>query len=170
VRRPIETPPVPAELRFRRMRVEDLPRVVEIEKDGFRHPWSRDLLERELSHAWSTVLLAIEERQGGSRSGGGERAEVIVGFVVFWLVHDEVHVLNIATAREERRRGIGHALMDEAAQAGRRRGATLATLEVRRSNHAAIALYRALGYRQVGVRPNYYAEEGEDAIVMVLDL
>jgi ribosomal-protein-alanine N-acetyltransferase len=151
------------------MRPADLPRVVEIEKDGFRHPWSRDLLERELSHAWSTVLLAVEDRPAASQPGI-ESMEAVVGFIVFWLVHDEVHVLNIATAREERRRGIGRALMEEAAEAGRRRGATLATLEVRRSNAAAIALYRALGYRQVGVRPNYYAEEGEDAIVMVLDL
>ena len=162
MRRPVDPPaPGPARLRFRRMRVEDLPRVVEIEKDGFQHPWSRELLERELSHAWSTVLLAVED---------GPRGERVVGFIVYWLVHDEVHVLNIATAREERRRGIGLALMEEAADAGRRRGATLATLEVRRSNEAAIALYRALGYRQAGVRPNYYAEEKEDAIVMVLDL
>ncbi len=50
------------------------------------------------------------------------------------------------------------------------RGAALSTLEVRRSNAAALALYGDLGYRQVGVRPNYYAEEGEDAIVMVRDL
>nr|WP_248362613.1 ribosomal protein S18-alanine N-acetyltransferase [Anaeromyxobacter oryzae] len=144
------------------MRPEDLDRVVEIEKDGFRHPWSRDLLERELAHAWSTILLATEEAAGGG--------EGVLGFIVFWLVHDEVHVLNIATALEARRRGIGRALMDAAADAGRRRGATLATLEVRRSNAPAIALYLDLGYRQVGVRPNYYADEGEDAIVMVLDL
>jgi [ribosomal protein S18]-alanine N-acetyltransferase len=89
---------------------------------------------------------------------------------VFWLVHDEVHVLNIATALEARRRGIGRALMEAAAAAGRARGATLATLEVRRSNTAAITLYRALGYRQVGIRPNYYTDEGEDAIVMVVEL
>lgn len=170
MRRPVEAPPGPAELRFRRMRPDDLPRVVEIEKDGFRHPWSRDLLERELSHGWSTVLLGVEDRPAALRQAQGDPIEVVVGFIVFWLVHDEVHVLNIATAREERRRGVGRALMEEAAQAGRRRGATLATLEVRRSNVAAIELYRALGYRQVGVRPNYYAEEGEDAIVMVLDL
>ena len=163
MRRPVDPPAAgTARLRFRRMRAEDLTRVVEIEKDGFQHPWSRELLERELSHAWSTVLLATED--------DGPRAERIVGFVVYWLVHDEVHVLNIATARKDRRRGIGRALMDEAAEAGRRRGATLATLEVRRSNAAAIALYRALGYRQAGVRPNYYTEEREDAIVMVLDL
>jgi ribosomal-protein-alanine N-acetyltransferase len=90
--------------------------------------------------------------------------------VVFWLVHDEVHVLNLGTALEARRRGVGRALMEEAHALGRRRGAALSTLEVRRSNAAAIALYRGLGYRQVGIRPNYYAEEGEDAIVMVRDL
>nr|WP_242395323.1 ribosomal protein S18-alanine N-acetyltransferase [Anaeromyxobacter sp. SG63] len=144
------------------MRPEDLDRAVEIEKSGFRHPWSRDLLARELSHAWSTVLVAEEDP---GRGGGG-----IVGFIVFWLVHDEVHVLNVATATEARRRGIGRALMDAAVEAGRKRGARLATLEVRRTNVPAIALYRALGYREIGIRPNYYADEGEDAIVMLLDL
>jgi ribosomal-protein-alanine N-acetyltransferase len=60
--------------------------------------------------------------------------------------------------------------MDHVAELGRARACRLATLEVRRSNEAALALYRALGYRQVGVRPRYYAEEGEDAILMTLDL
>jgi ribosomal-protein-alanine N-acetyltransferase len=144
------------------MRPEDLSRVVEIEKAGFKHPWSRELLERELGHAWSTILLAVEEDE--------RAAERILGYVVFWLVHDEIHVLNIATALESRRRGIGRALMHAAHDHGRRRGAAIATLEVRRSNGAAIELYRSLGYRHVGIRPNYYQEEGEDALVMVLDL
>ncbi len=162
MRQPAETTPSRRpRLRFRRMVPADLPRVVEIEKDGFQHPWSPQLLERELSHAWSTVLLAVED---------GPRGEVVVGFVVFWLVHDEVHVLNIATALEARRRGVGRALMEEATESGRRRGATLATLEVRRSNEAALELYRSLGYRQAGVRVNYYSDEGEDAIVMVKQL
>jgi [ribosomal protein S18]-alanine N-acetyltransferase len=60
--------------------------------------------------------------------------------------------------------------MEESAAQGRRRAAQISTLEVRRSNVAAITLYRALGYRQVGIRPNYYTDEGEDAIVMILDL
>ena len=151
----------PAPFTYRRMTPDDLDRIMEIEKDGFAHPWSADLLRRELMHDWSTILLATERRGG---------AEVVLGFVVFWLVHDELHVLNIATALEARRRGVGWALMEEAAARARQAGAILATLEVRRSNHAALALYRALGYGQVGVRPNYYADEGEDAIVMVLDL
>ncbi len=151
----------PGVLRFRRMAPPDVDRVVEIERDGFSHPWSRDLIARELEHAWSTTLLA---------TAAGAAGEEILGFIVFWLVHDELHVLNIATALEARRGGVGRALMIEAHEAGRARGARLATLEVRRSNTPAIELYRSLGYRQVGVRPNYYADEGEDAIVMDLDL
>jgi [ribosomal protein S18]-alanine N-acetyltransferase len=171
MRRPPDTdrlvPPPPAPpFGFRRMTLDDLARVMEIERDGFTHPWSADLLRREMVHDWSTILLATEPRLGPA----GVAREAILGFIVFWLVHDELHVLNIATALEERRRGVGCALMDEAAARTHRAGAVLATLEVRRSNAAAIALYRALGYRQVGIRPNYYADEGEDAIVMLLDL
>jgi len=158
VRRPVDTAPPGAALAFRRAGAADVGRVMEIEKDGFRHPWSRDLIERELGHAWSQVMLACEDE------GGEER---IVGYIVFWLVHDEVHVLNVATAVEARRRGVGRGLMAVAEQVGRARGARLSTLEVRRSNTPAIALYHEIGYRQVGIRPNYYAEENEDAIVMV---
>jgi ribosomal-protein-alanine N-acetyltransferase len=163
--RPTPPPPQPP-FGFRRMRLDDLDRVMEIEKDGFTHPWSADLIRREMVHDWSTLLVATETRAGPA----GLPAEAIVGFIVYWLVHDELHVLNIATAAEERRKGVARALMEEAAARGRRGGAVLATLEVRRSNHGALALYRSLGYRQVGVRPNYYVDEGEDAIVMVADL
>lgn len=160
MRRPVD-PAVPphAALAFRRARAEDVERVMEIEKEGFLHPWSRDLIERELGHTWSHLLLA-EDGEGGP----------VLGYIVFWLVHDEVHVLNVATALASRRRGVGRALMEAAEREGRRRGCRIATLEVRRSNDAALALYRTLGYRQVGIRPNYYAEEREDAIVMVKGL
>ena len=157
MRRPVEEAP----FGLRRMTAEDIPRVVDIEKDGFKHPWSADLLRRELHHDWSTSLVATEV---------GPRGETILAFIVFWIVHDEVHVLNVAVAASARRRGIARFLMDEAAARGRAAGARLSTLEVRRSNAAALALYLDLGYRQVGVRPNYYADEGEDAIVMILDL
>lgn len=158
-------PPAPR-FSFRRMAPDDLDRVIEIENDGFDHPWSADLLRREMVHDWSTILLATEPRPGP----GGASREAIVGFVVYWVVHDELHVLNLATAVEDRRRGVALALMEEATARARRAGAALATLEVRRSNEPAQALYRKLGYRQVGVRPNYYVDEGEDAIVMVKDL
>jgi ribosomal-protein-alanine N-acetyltransferase len=158
MRRPVETDPA-AGLSFRRAGKEDVERVLEIEKEGFLHPWSRELVERELDHTWSRLLLA-EDGPGGA----------VVGYIVFWIVHDEVHVLNVATAVASRRRGVGRALMIAAEEEGHRRGARLSTLEVRRSNTPAIALYLTLGYRQIGVRPNYYAEEREDAIVMVKEL
>lgn len=161
MRRPVDTSPSPR-LALRRARPEDVPRVMEIEKEGFLHPWSRELIERELGHAWSQILLACD--------AGPDGEEQVLGYVVFWLVHDEVHVLNVATSLEVRRRGVGRALMAAAEDAGRARGARVSTLEVRRSNTAALALYQAIGYRQAGVRPNYYAEEREDAIVMVKTL
>jgi ribosomal-protein-alanine N-acetyltransferase len=151
---PDESEAAPA---FRAKRPEDLARVVEIEQSAFARPWSRDLIAREMAHDWSSILLAVEPAPGG---------EAVLGLVVFWLVHDEVHVLNVAVAPEARRRGVARALMREVERRGAGRGARIATLEVRRSNQAALELYRSLGYRKVGVRPRYYAEEGEDAIVM----
>ncbi len=159
MRRPVEPTPPAEGVALRQAGKEDVDRVLEIEKEGFLHPWSRELIERELEHSWSRLLLA-EDGPGGP----------VVGYIVFWLVHDEVHVLNVASALAARRRGIGRALMEAAEEEGRRRGARLSTLEVRRSNAPAIALYLGMGYRHVGTRANYYAEEREDAIVMVKQL
>ncbi len=158
--------PAPAGISFRRMRGDDLPRVMEIERVAFAHPWSEDLFRRELTHSWSSILVATEQASADL----GEPVEVLIGFVICWLVHDELHILNLAVAQEARRRGVARALLREATEQARRSGAVLATLEVRRSNLGALELYRSLGYRQVGIRPNYYADEGEDAIVMVADI
>ncbi|MBS1109168.1 MAG: ribosomal protein [Anaeromyxobacteraceae bacterium] len=144
---------------FRRMREADLPRVMEIERAAFSHPWTEELVRRELGHEFSTVLLAC-----GGDSGA------VQGFAVVWLVHDELHVLNVAVAPEARRRGVARAILDRVEAQGREQGARIAMLEVRRGNAPAIALYRTLGYREVGVRPRYYAEDGEDALVMDKDL
>jgi ribosomal-protein-alanine N-acetyltransferase len=140
---------------FRRMRELDLPRVMEIERPAFSHPWSEEMIRRELEHEFSTVLLATDGRDGP-----------ILGFAVVWLVHDELHVLNVAVAPESRRRGVARSVLDRVEGNGREQGARVAMLEVRRSNAPAIALYRSLGYHEVGVRPRYYAEDGEDALVM----
>ncbi|AKJ03096.1 ribosomal-protein-alanine N-acetyltransferase [Archangium gephyra] len=149
---------------IRRMTREDLPAVMDLEKAAFRNPWSFELLQRELSHDWSVIFLLEEPLpEGGKR---------LLGISIFWIVHDEVHVLNVATAPEHRRRGVGRELMEATLAEGRARKCSLATLEVRKSNEAAINLYKSFGFRPVGVRPNYYVDEGqppEDAIVMVLD-
>ena len=150
---------------IRRMRLDDLEEVMDIERAAFRHPWSTELFRRELEHDWSTILVAIEPLTSAPK--GTER---IVAFLIYWLVHDEVHILNVATDPQHRRRGIAKFLMSETERRALQAGATLMTLEVRRSNVAALELYRGFDYRAVGVRPNYYVDEGEDAIVMVKEL
>ncbi|TMA28899.1 MAG: ribosomal-protein-alanine N-acetyltransferase [Deltaproteobacteria bacterium] len=154
-----------ARLEIRRMRPDDLDDVMLIERAAFRHPWSPELFRRELEHDWSTILVAVEPLTSAPR--GTER---IIGFLIYWLVHDEVHVLNVAVTPEHRRKGVARMLMGETERRAQQAGASLMTLEVRRSNQPALELYREFDYRAVGVRPNYYVDEGEDAIVMVKEM
>jgi ribosomal-protein-alanine N-acetyltransferase len=91
-------------------------------------------------------------------------------FLVAWHVADELHVLNVATAPPMRRRGFARALMDEALAYAASERVRIVLLEVRRSNRAAIKLYRGLGFTALGVRPRYYADNDEDAVEMILAL
>ena len=147
---------------IRRMRPDDLSAMMAIERVAFRNPWSTELVRRELTHEWSTIFVAEEPTPDGKTR--------LLGFSIFWLVQDELHILNVATAPEHRHRGVARAVLNATLEEARDRRCTVATLEVRRSNEPAINLYRSFGFRAVGIRPNYYVEEGEDAIVMVLDL
>jgi len=161
VRQPDATEGQALAIRLRPMEAADLDEVMRIENLAFRHPWSVDLFRRELTHPWSTLLVAEAPGFEGAR---------MLGFVVFWLVHDEIHILNICTDPAARRLGVAKTLLRECLSQGKQKGAALATLEVRRSNTAAIRLYESFSFRQVGIRPKYYAEDNEDAIVMLLDL
>jgi len=116
-------------------------------------------VEEELARPWSRVWA--------TRLGP---AEVPVAFLVAWHVADELHVLNIATTAALRRRGLALALMDEALGYAAEHHIRIVLLEVRRSNRAAIKLYRGLGFTALGVRPKYYADNDEDAIEMILGL
>jgi ribosomal-protein-alanine N-acetyltransferase len=148
------------------MRPDDIEEVMGIERAAFRHPWSPELFRRELDHDWSSILVAVEPLT----SAPGRGSERIIGFLIYWLVHDEVHILNVAVSPEQRRKGVARMLMTECEKRAHLASAALMTLEVRRSNQAALDLYREFDYRAVGVRPNYYVDEGEDAIVMVKEL
>lgn len=145
-------------LALRPMRPEDVAGVERLFELCFANPWSTELIQKELSHPWSTVLVA--ETQG--------TAPELLGVGIFWKVHDEWHVLNLATHPDARRLGVGRALMMEALRLAQAQGCASSTLEVRRSNAAAISLYETLGFRKVGVRRNYYVEEREDALLMSL--
>src|SRR3989454_10949588 len=144
-------------LEIRRMTAADLDDVMVIERAAFRPPWSPGLFRRELEHDWSTILVALEPLTSAS----GRGSERVVGFLIYWLVHDEVHILNVAVAPEQRRKGIARMLMGETERRAHQAGAALRSLGGRRSKQAALELYRDFDYRAVGVRPNYHVDEGE---------
>jgi [ribosomal protein S18]-alanine N-acetyltransferase len=141
---------------IRPMDAADLDRVMELQRRAFTHPWTTEMVKKELTQDWSTVLLAEE---------GGR----LLGIAIFWLVADELHLLNIATDPDFRQRGVGRALLDATFVRGRAHKCRIATLEVRRGNGPALSLYRAYGFRPVGMRPNYYTDDREDAVVMIMD-
>jgi ribosomal-protein-alanine N-acetyltransferase len=135
----------------------DLDAIDEIERASFRIPWPRETFAAELRRDWARI--DVVDRGPGP----------IVGFCNYWLVAGEIHVLAIATHPAHRRRGIAAALVDHVLETGRVHGCTLATLEVRRGNTPAIALYERAGFRTVHVRTRYYQDDGEDALVMLTE-
>lgn len=141
-----------------KMEVEDIDAVMEIERLSFPAPWSRQVLLEEMTRDWARLEVVRDV---------GDRA--VLGFANYWLVADELHVLNIATHPQQRRSGHATRLLAHMVEISRVGACRLMTLEVRRSNAIAQRLYRRFAFRAVGVRPNYYAEDQEDAIVMLLE-
>ena len=144
-----------------KMSGSDLPEIMKIERASFPAPWSEALFRQELEFALSRSLVA--------KSEGGAGRET-VGYIVYWIVFDEIHVNNLAVRSDFKRRGIASRLVDAALEKACAEGATRCTLEVRVSNEAARRLYEKFGFVVRGVRPRYYAESGEDALVMWADL
>jgi len=138
----------------------DLPRIFEIERLAFPHPWSLDSFRRELALPFSRILVADADESEG---------RPLAGFLCRWLVAEECHILNVAVHPSMRRLGIGADLMAEAIAESKAKNIHLITLEVRRSNLAARTLYRKLNFEERRLRRNYYGL-GEDAIVMELEL
>ena len=142
------------------MRLGDLDDVMEIERVCFRAPWSRQVFIEELDRDWAYLSVVKERRRSKSCA---------VAFCNYWLVRDEVHILNVATHSSHRRKGHASRLLAHMVEFARHHRCRYITLEVRRSNEGALDLYKQYGFRAVGVRPNYYAEDREDAIVMLLE-
>lgn len=138
---------------------DHVPAIMEIERRSFPYPWSRQIFLRELSYDWSYLTGCLDRVTGR-----------LASFVNFWLVYDEIHILNVATHPDFRHQGHAAALLGHVMEFGRNHRCAYMTLEVRRSNVAALGLYDRFGFKQVGVRPRYYVEDGEDALVMVLPL
>ena len=133
----------------------EIDEVLAIEQTSFLNPWTRQMYEADLAnHDVSHVLIARDE-QGRA-----------VGFCSFWIVVDELHLNNLAVRPERRRAGVAARLLDRVLVEGQRLGAVRATLEVRRSNDAAIRLYTGCGFLVAGLRRGYYSSPDEDALVL----
>jgi ribosomal-protein-alanine N-acetyltransferase len=94
----------------------------------------------------------------------------IVGYVLFWLLPQEVDIHNIAVRSEYRRRGVGRILLKQVLTAAQSHRCARVTLEVRKSNTAAQRLYQSAGFVTTGIRKGYYSDNGEDALAMALEL
>lgn len=145
-------------LTIRHMTEEDLGEVLAIERASFSEPWTDTLFRQELSFPLSNCRTAS--------TAEGE----IVGYSVFWIIGDEVHLHTIAVKEDQRRQGVAPVLMSDMIKWARQCGARRATLEVRPSNTWARKLYDKFGFQVRGIRPLYYAATGEDALVMWAEL
>jgi ribosomal-protein-alanine N-acetyltransferase len=137
----------------------DLDAVCRIAEDSFPVPWTRGTFLQEIEREWAVTRVLKT----------GNPAE-LCGFLAYWVVSDEIHLHNIAVRSDLRRRGYARALLCDMLREARERSVRTVWLEVRSSNRAALCLYRSLGFAQAGVRPGYYADNDEDAVIMALRL
>jgi ribosomal-protein-alanine N-acetyltransferase len=140
---------------LRRMRLADLPAVMEIDRQSLPRPWSEAIWREELASPFG--LYVVLEESGA-----------VCGHVGVKHVADEAHVMTLAVRPERRRRGFARSLIDAALADPASAGVRRVYLEVRPSNLPARALYDSLGFVPCGVRPGYYGDE--DALLMTLDL
>jgi ribosomal-protein-alanine N-acetyltransferase len=140
----------------RRMTLDDIPAVLELDKLSFVLPWPErsfrfELTENPASRCW---VFDVDGK--------------IAGMIVAWLLVDEAHIATIATHPEYRRQGIARKLLTYALRYMSKEGAVTSFLEVRESNTAARDMYHQFGYEVVGRRKRYYKDTDEDAILMTL--
>jgi ribosomal-protein-alanine N-acetyltransferase len=147
-----------ARLRIRRAGPGDLDAVVGIERACFAAPWPRSVMAEEI------------DGRGCSRVEVAEEPQAVTGFMIYWVISPEAHLINLAVAPAAQGRGVGRALLERLLEVARAEGVEQVYLEVRASNLVAQRLYDGLGFEQIDVRRGYYADNGEDALVMYLGL
>ena len=135
----------------------DLPAVLALQTSSFSNPWTAEALRWELEHSPVSRLYVLKDEDGRS-----------LAFCACWQLVDELHINSLAVAPERRREGLGTELMRAVLAKAREEGAKRATLEVRRSNEAARALYERLGFEVEAIRPDYYTNPREDALILWL--
>ena len=143
---------------IRRVTRRDLSDLLALENELFPEPWSRSMLLDEITNTVSRrYTVAVQNKK-------------IVGYLGAMFVLDEMHINTIGTTAQFQHQGVATDLLRELWPAAMTRGCTKATLEVASSNVNAQALYRRFGFAPVGLRKNYYAKIGEDALVLWADL
>jgi len=143
------------------MKAEDLDEILAIENSSFSQPWDRHVFMRELQIPISRNLVAAVRR---------DLHEEITGYVTYWIVAGELQVHKICVREDLRRSGVASMLMAEMIRLSCREDVSLCTLEVGRSNKGAKRLYEKFGFEVIDIRPRYYAESGDDAMVLSADL
>ena len=142
------------DISIREMRQMDLDRIVEIENKVFSPPWSREAFLLELTkNLLAKYLVGMVDGK-------------VVGYGGIWLIIDEGHITNIAVDEGYRGLGVGDRILKGLIQLCTDRGLRAITLEVRKSNEVAKSLYKKYGFKEYGIRPKYYADNNEDAIIM----
>jgi ribosomal-protein-alanine N-acetyltransferase len=147
----------PLKVRLDPMRASDLDAVQRIEQASFSTPWPAYAYRQEIET--NRMAHYIVARAGSD----------VVGFAGIWLMVDQAHITTFAVDPDWRRKGVGSQMILALLRMSRTLGARNATLEVRLSNVAARRLYERFGFRPVGVRPRYYTDNGEDALIMTTD-
>jgi len=135
---------------------DDLPEVLAIEKLCFSNPWSRETFLGEIQNRAISFPLVVVHRE----------QKRIAGYVIFWQIGDEAQVNNVAIHPDFQGRGLGELALRYVLNRMKENGVHFVSLEVRVSNHRALALYRKLGFSILGVRKEYYSRPVEDAYVM----
>jgi [ribosomal protein S18]-alanine N-acetyltransferase len=133
----------------------DLDAVAALEAQSFTNPWTRTVLERVLAESAVTRLYVLRTP-----------VHHVAAFCLCWLIVDEVHINTVAVDPHLRRQGLATRLLDFVLSDAAADGAQRATLEVRQSNTAALALYRRLKFAVCATRPRYYTQPDEDALIL----
>lgn len=147
-----------AEFSIREMYEDDISAVLAVDHASFSAPWSKEIYEQEINHNKYAYYFVIEE--------SGE----IIGYVGLWIIQEDAQITNIALLPTYRGYKIGEKLFGFAMQFAIQRGADRLSLEVRESNTVAQNLYEKFGLVRGGVRKKYYPDNGEDALVMWVNL
>ncbi len=161
-------------MEIRKAQEDDIAEIAALERENFSDPWSED----SLRSAYGMKILVDVSYKEGLASGNAEMfgcplkntTEKVDGYIIIRTVAGESELLRICVEKNARRGGIGGKLLTEGLKLAKEDGAEKMFLEVRSKNDPAKALYEKAGFKEVGVRKNYYSDPQDDAVIMVLEM